>query len=129
MGCGGWNYPDWRGPVYYDAPSRKWLELYAERFDTVEVNSTFYRLPAKWAVRRVHPAGVCERLELCGAGKGGAVLVAVGRAGVEVADDDRCGVGVSSREIQQASPRKPAFGRRRSRPWVARGRRAAEIRG
>jgi uncharacterized protein YecE (DUF72 family) len=37
--------PHWRGPVYpSDAPECRWLELYAERFDTVEVAS-FYRLP------------------------------------------------------------------------------------
>jgi uncharacterized protein YecE (DUF72 family) len=28
-----------------DAPQRRWFELYAERFDTVEINNTFYRLP------------------------------------------------------------------------------------
>jgi uncharacterized protein YecE (DUF72 family) len=31
-------------------PARRWLECYAERFDTVEVNSTFYRLPRRDAV-------------------------------------------------------------------------------
>jgi len=28
-----------------DAPTRRWFEVYAERFDTVELNTTFYRLP------------------------------------------------------------------------------------
>jgi len=28
-----------------DAPARRWFELYAQRFDTVEINNTFYRLP------------------------------------------------------------------------------------
>jgi uncharacterized protein YecE (DUF72 family) len=62
VGCSGWNYADWRGPVYNDAPSRQWLELYAERFETVEVNSTFYRLPATRSVARWAeqvPAGFC----------------------------------------------------------------------
>jgi uncharacterized protein YecE (DUF72 family) len=31
-------------------PARRWLELYADRFDTVEVNSTFYRLASRTAV-------------------------------------------------------------------------------
>ena len=31
-------------------PRRRWLELYAEHFDTVEVNTTFYRLPNRDAV-------------------------------------------------------------------------------
>ncbi|HET9094585.1 MAG TPA: DUF72 domain-containing protein [Solirubrobacteraceae bacterium] len=53
VGCSGWDYADWRGR-FYDAaaPRRRWLELYAERFDTVEVNSTFYRLASPEAVRR-----------------------------------------------------------------------------
>ncbi len=51
IGCSGWNYDDWRGRLYPErAPRRRWLELYAERFDTVEVNTTFYRLPARDAV-------------------------------------------------------------------------------
>ena len=51
IGCSGWNYADWRGPFYPQRePQRRWLELYAERFDTVEVNNTFYRLPGRDAV-------------------------------------------------------------------------------
>ncbi len=50
IGCSGWNYRHWKTPVYGDAPARRWLELYAERFDTVEVNATFYRLPSVRAV-------------------------------------------------------------------------------
>jgi uncharacterized protein YecE (DUF72 family) len=51
IGCSGWNYDDWRGTFYPErAPKRRWLELYAERFDTVEVNTTFYRLPNREAV-------------------------------------------------------------------------------
>ena len=39
IGCSGWNYQDWRGRLYpQGVPQRRWLELYAERFDTVEVN-------------------------------------------------------------------------------------------
>ena len=36
--------------MYGGAPARRWLQLYAERFDTVEVNATFYRLPTTKAV-------------------------------------------------------------------------------
>ena len=44
-------YDDWRGRLYPERePKRRWLELYAERFDTVEVNSTFYRLARREAV-------------------------------------------------------------------------------
>jgi uncharacterized protein YecE (DUF72 family) len=52
VGCSGWNYASWREPVYGGEPARRWLELYAERFDAVEVNATFYRLPLVTAVER-----------------------------------------------------------------------------
>jgi uncharacterized protein YecE (DUF72 family) len=48
IGCSGWNYKDWRGPVYPERlPARRWFEHYATvlGFDTVEINNTFYRLP------------------------------------------------------------------------------------
>ena len=51
IGCSGWNYADWRERVYpRGLPPRRWLERYAELFDTVEVNSTFYRLASRDAV-------------------------------------------------------------------------------
>jgi uncharacterized protein YecE (DUF72 family) len=51
IGCSGWSYDDWRGSFYPDElPRRRWLERYAETFDTVEVNNTFYRLPARSSV-------------------------------------------------------------------------------
>ncbi|HTE62843.1 MAG TPA: DUF72 domain-containing protein [Solirubrobacteraceae bacterium] len=53
MGCSGWNYADWRGRVYpRGCPPRRWLAHYATLFDTVEVNSTFYRLAKPEAVAR-----------------------------------------------------------------------------
>src|SRR5436305_10609096 len=51
IGCSGWMYDSWRGRLYPDRePKRRWLELYARHFDTVEVNSTFYRLARREAV-------------------------------------------------------------------------------
>jgi uncharacterized protein YecE (DUF72 family) len=51
IGCSGWMYDDWRGRLYPERePKRRWLELYATRFDTVEVNATFYRLARREAV-------------------------------------------------------------------------------
>jgi uncharacterized protein YecE (DUF72 family) len=51
IGCSGWNYADWRGRLYpQGVPQRRWLEIYAEHFDTVEVNATFYRLPRRESV-------------------------------------------------------------------------------
>jgi uncharacterized protein YecE (DUF72 family) len=46
IGCSGWQYRHWRGDFYpADLPSSRWLEFYAARFDTVEINNSFYRLP------------------------------------------------------------------------------------
>ena len=51
VGCSGWNYRDWKDDFYPDGlPAKRWLEAYAERFDTVEVNTTFYRLAKRQAV-------------------------------------------------------------------------------
>jgi uncharacterized protein YecE (DUF72 family) len=105
IGCSGWAYREWRGELYpEDLPQRRWLERYAETFDTVEVNNTFYRLPSRetvesWArstpsgftftikasrylthVKRLRDAGetfptLLERLEpLIEAGKLGSIL-------------------------------------------------------
>jgi uncharacterized protein YecE (DUF72 family) len=57
IGCSGWQYKHWRGDFYpAELPQSRWLEYYAQRFDTVEINNTFYRLPeaptfAAWARR------------------------------------------------------------------------------
>lgn len=47
IGTSGWEYGHWRGGFYpRDLPRNRWLEFYATRFDTVELNASFYRLPA-----------------------------------------------------------------------------------
>jgi uncharacterized protein YecE (DUF72 family) len=57
VGTSGWQYADWRNRFYPSGvPQRLWLEHYASRFATVEVNNAFYRLPerdtfAKWRDR------------------------------------------------------------------------------
>jgi uncharacterized protein YecE (DUF72 family) len=46
IGTSGYNYPEWRGSFYPEKfPAPKMLAYYAERFNTVEVNYTFYRVP------------------------------------------------------------------------------------
>ena len=54
IGCSGWNYAHWRNGVFYPprCPPRNWLRFYATAFDTVEINTTFYRLPRESAVER-----------------------------------------------------------------------------
>jgi uncharacterized protein YecE (DUF72 family) len=53
VGTSGWSYPSWRPGFYPDGlqPS-EFLAYYAERFDTVELNSTGYRLPSADQFRR-----------------------------------------------------------------------------
>lgn len=47
VGTSGWVYADWRGRFYpRDLAQRRWLSYYADRFSTVELNNSFYRLPA-----------------------------------------------------------------------------------
>jgi uncharacterized protein YecE (DUF72 family) len=46
VGTSGYNYPEWRGTFYPEKfPTSKMLAYYSERFRTVEVNYTFYRMP------------------------------------------------------------------------------------
>lgn len=63
IGCSGWNYRHWRGVFYPEGvPVKHWFAHYAQAFDTVEINASFYRLPtaatfAKW--RDQAPPGFC----------------------------------------------------------------------
>jgi uncharacterized protein YecE (DUF72 family) len=46
IGCSGFNYDEWEEAFYpKDISKKEWLEYYASRFDTVEINSSFYHLP------------------------------------------------------------------------------------
>jgi uncharacterized protein YecE (DUF72 family) len=48
VGTSGWNYREWRGGFFpADLPTKRWLSFYASRFNSVEINYTFYRLPTK----------------------------------------------------------------------------------
>ncbi len=56
VGVAGWSYPDWAGIVYPKAPRFDGLSYLAAFFDTLEVNSSFYRIPtaratSSWARR------------------------------------------------------------------------------
>ena len=53
IGTSGWSYPSWRGGFYPDGMKpAEFLGFYSERFDTVELNSTGYRLPSEDQFRR-----------------------------------------------------------------------------
>jgi uncharacterized protein YecE (DUF72 family) len=56
IGTSGWQYDDWKTVLYDGVPRKRWLEHYATVFPAVEVNNTFYNLPAEktfadWAAR------------------------------------------------------------------------------
>ncbi len=100
VGTSGWSYPTWR-PGFYPAGTqpRDFLGFYAERFQSVELNTTGYRLPAeeqfsRWAAqvppgfrfapklnahRRVDAATFAERVSLLG-DRLGPIRVLVGSA-------------------------------------------------
>jgi len=67
IGTSGYQYDHWRGRLYpAGLPRREWLAHYATCFDTVEINNTFYGLPAAetfatW--RDKTPAGFCFALK------------------------------------------------------------------
>ncbi len=53
LGCSGWAYDDWVGPFYpAGTPAGEFLARYARVFRTVEVDSSFYRPPTPFLVRR-----------------------------------------------------------------------------
>lgn len=46
LGTSGWTYDHWAGPFYPDGLAKaRWRDYYVERFDTVELNASFYRWP------------------------------------------------------------------------------------
>lgn len=67
IGCSGFSYKEWK-EVFYPAglPSSQWLAYYAQHFDCVEINSSFYRMPqaatlAKWAAQVPDHFGFCMK--------------------------------------------------------------------
>lgn len=47
IGTSGWHYPHWRGIFYPPAvPPQEYLRYYSRHFDSVEINNSFYQLPA-----------------------------------------------------------------------------------
>jgi uncharacterized protein YecE (DUF72 family) len=63
IGTSGWHYKHWVGVFYPpDLPTREMLAFYSRHFDTVELNNTFYHLPAWSSVdawRENSPSGFC----------------------------------------------------------------------
>jgi uncharacterized protein YecE (DUF72 family) len=48
IGTSGWNYKSWKNKFYPEELAQKeWLDYYSKRFNSVEINNTFYQLPQK----------------------------------------------------------------------------------
>ena len=68
IGTSGFTYDDWKGRFYPpEVKQRAWLEYYAEHFDTVEINTSYYHMPranvcASW--RRRTPDGFCVVMKM-----------------------------------------------------------------
>ncbi len=57
IGTSGWHYKSWHGPFYPAGLKIKdFLSYYIGRFDTAEINNSFYRLPTEQAVQAWHDA-------------------------------------------------------------------------
>lgn len=55
VGCSGFLFDDWKGTFYPDELSRRqWLGYYCKKFQTVELDVTFYKLPEKETFSRWH---------------------------------------------------------------------------
>ncbi|MEO6260310.1 MAG: DUF72 domain-containing protein [Thermoanaerobaculia bacterium] len=53
VGTSGYSYKEWKGTFYpEDLSAAKMLPYYAERFDTVEINNSFYRMPDEKTVEK-----------------------------------------------------------------------------
>jgi len=60
IGTSGYSFKDWVGPIYPERlPQKEWLSYYAREFNTVEINSTYCRVPSPYMmatlVRKVRP--------------------------------------------------------------------------
>ena len=52
IGCSGWSYTAWKGPFYPPSlESSEWLRYYSQKFDYVEIDSSFYKIPNQFMVK------------------------------------------------------------------------------
>ena len=72
VGCSGWRYWKWRDSFYAGVAQQNWFERYLKRFDTVEINASFYSWPTVTGVQAwrrqpgkkkfVYSVKVCEQI-------------------------------------------------------------------
>ena len=87
IGTSGWSYPTWR-PGFYPPGLQPadFLGFYARHFDTVELNTTAYRLPApeqfeRWAAAVPDGFRFAPKLSVRAPGRARAALERIGRLG------------------------------------------------
>lgn len=53
IGCSGFSYKEWKGAFYPEKlAQRKWFDFYCQHFNTLELNTTFYRYPTVNSLRK-----------------------------------------------------------------------------
>ncbi len=68
IGCTGWSMPDWVGKVYpKGTKSKDYLREYAKQFNTIEFNTTHYRIPSpanidKWRTASTEDFRFCPKI-------------------------------------------------------------------
>jgi uncharacterized protein YecE (DUF72 family) len=90
VGSSGWSYPSWRPGFYPErTPPAEFLRFYASRFDTVELNSTGYRLPSpdqfeRWADAVPDSFRFAPKLALTTAERAGLQFARIARLGTRL---------------------------------------------
>lgn len=57
IGCSGFHYKEWKEAFYpVGLPQRKWFDYYSQHFNTLELNTTFYRFPRVTTLSKWHEA-------------------------------------------------------------------------
>ena len=52
IGCSGYNYREWKGMFYPEGLAQsKWLQFYAQHYNAVEINASFYRFPTEKSLK------------------------------------------------------------------------------
>lgn len=52
IGTSGWSYQHWKETFYHSTPPKDWLRYYSEKFNSVEINGTFYRLQSAETIKK-----------------------------------------------------------------------------
>ncbi len=54
IGTSGWSYDHWKDDFYKGIPRKNWLRFCAEKFSSIEINSTFYHLQHRKTFKHWH---------------------------------------------------------------------------